>query len=226
VDCGLLQLSQLTQKIMPFKYTSTNKVFTRLLAITWPIFIGCAFAETDRDWESTFTGTETFWGAETNNIKVALLIDPLVSSNNVPIHCTPVIKSSRNQTNYLWLYFPPLASCYQMTLQDRKGNLVAKTTKGKSLGKPIAEPLMVKIGGLNVQAGYKLRLLAKNRSEVLSDFSFNLRDYFEVTNSGKYRLSYKMQIVLPQKGKGNLFYTTNFQALTLLPVEADVEIIK
>jgi hypothetical protein len=214
---------------MKFKSTNMNKVLNGLVAITWLVFIGFVFAETDSDWESGFTGTETFWGAETNGIKVALFIEPIVSSNNVPIHCTPVIKSSikgSNNLNTVRVYFPPLESCYQMTLRDEKGSLIPKTAKGKSLGKTITEPLMVKIGGLNMRAGYRMRPLIQNHSEVLSDFSFNLQDYFEVTNSGKYQLTYEMRIILPQSGKENFmaFYTTNLPTTILPSVIVNVEI--
>jgi len=206
-----------------------SKMFEGLIAITLLVSSEQVFAGASSDWENEFNGQETFWGIETNGIKVALVVEPQVSSNNVPIHCTPVIKSSihaTNRLNTINVYFPPLRSCYQMTLKDEKGDMVPKTAKGKSLGKPIAAPLMVKIGGLNLRAGYRMRPLTQNRSEVLSDFSFNLQDYFIVTNSGKYQLIYEMQIVPLQFGKGS--YTNLYSAppptLSLPPVVAGVEI--
>ena len=183
------------------------------------------FAGVDSDWESEFSGPETFWGAETNGVKVALVIKPLASFNNIPIHCTPVIKSSikgSNNLNTVNLYFLPFEHCFQMTLKDENGNLVPKTARGKMLGKPVTEPLRIK-GGLNFQAGYKMRPIIQNHSEVLSDFSFNIQDYFEATNSGKYRLQYEMQVVRPQNRHASNLYTTNLPILYLPAVEAEIE---
>ena len=170
-------------------------------------------------------GTNLIWGNETNGIRLALLINPEFGSNNVPIRCTPIIKSNQNHTNHLWIWFPPIKNSWQMTLTDEKGNAVPKTAKGNLLGKPIKEPLMLK-DGPNFKAGYKMRPLDKDRAEVLSDFSFILQNYFEVTNSGKYHLSYRMRIILPQSIKGDfmMLHTTNLPLTTLPPVKAEVEI--
>ena len=222
------KLKQINPQIMKLKLISVARMVCGSIAILLLFFVNRVSADVDLGWETNFTGPETFWGAETNGIKVAMLVDPLVSSNNVPILCTPVIKSvikgSNIRTN---VYFLPPESGYQMTLKDDKGNLVSKTAKGKSLGQPITQPLMVKIGGLNMRAGFKMRPLIQNHSEVLSDFSFNLQDYFVVTNSGKYQLTYEMRVVLPHKVGGTYMelYTTNFTILTLPPVVAAIEIV-
>ena len=206
---------------------SIDKIVCGLFAMALFFSAERVFAGIDSDWESEFTGPETFWGMETNGIKVALVIKPLTSFN-VPIHCTPVIKSSiyaTNRLNSINLYFPPPESCFQMTLKDGSGNIIPKTAKGKLLGKPITEPLMVKFG-MNIQAGYKMRPIKQSHSELLSDFSFVLQDYFEATNSGKYQLTYEMRVILPQKNKdyARTIYTRDFPVLTLPPVIAQIEI--
>lgn len=212
---------------MKFIFISIDKMMFGLFAIALLFSAERVFAGIDSDWESEFTGPETFWGMETNGIKVALVIKPLASFN-VPIHCTPVIRSSihaTNRLNTINIYFLPFESCYQMTLKDGKGNIVPMTAKGKILGKPVTEPLMIK-GGLNLQAGYRMRPIKQDHSEVLSDFSFVLRDYFEATNSGKYQLTYEMRVILPQKNKeyARIIYTKDFPVLTLPPVVAEIEI--
>ena len=204
---------------------SKDKIICGFFVIVLVFSAKLVFAGIDSNWESQFAEADTFWGMETNGVKVGLLINPLSCSTNVSIHCTPVIKSTRNQTNHLWIYFPPLESCFQMTLKDGSGKITPKTAKGKALGKPNTEPLMVKFG-MNIQAGYKMRPIKQNYSEVLSDFSFVLQDYFEATNSGKYKLTYEMQVILPQRtnGKHTTLHTTNLLTLTLPPVVADVKI--
>ncbi len=197
----------------------------RLAIAIWIFVVGIIRAEPPAGEGTDFSGSNVFWGNETNGVSMALLIAPLSSSNHIPIHCTPIVKNSRSQTNHLWVWFPPIESCCQMSLMDEKGNSVPKTAKGKSLGKPITEPMMLK-DGPNIKAGYKMRPLAQNKAEMLSDFSFDLQNYFEVTNSGKYRLTYEMRVVLPQSTKGNYMtlHTTNLPTTALPSVIADVEV--
>ena len=207
----------------------SGKHYCKLVVAIWIFAVGTIYAEPPAGEGTDFSGSNVFWGDETNGVRIALVIAPLSSSNNVPIHCIPVIKSSITRTNRLHtmnLYFPPPESCYQMTLRDESGNLVAKTAKGKSLGKPITEPLMVKIGGLNSQAGFSMRPIIPNQSEMLTGFSFHVQDYFETTNAGKYRLTYEMRVILPQNAKGNYMtlHTTNLPTTILPAVVADVEI--
>lgn len=112
-----------------------------------------------------------------------------------------------------------------MNLKDAKGNMVSKTDKGKSLWKPITEPLMLK-HGMNMQAGYGMRPMQQNRSELFCGLSFNLQDYFVITNAGKYQLTYQMRVILPQTNKeyASAIYTKNFPVLTLPSVVAEIEI--
>ena len=56
--------------------------------------------------------------------------------------------------------------------------------------------------------------------------AFNLGDYFALTNTGKYNLSFKMNVIwFPPKWKGNP-KTTNVPIVTLPPVSAPIEIKK
>ena len=196
-----------------------------LFAILLLIVAEPVFAESGSGLDSEFNGPDTFWGGETNGIKVALLIQPFVSSNNLPIHCSPVIKSSikgSNNLNEVWVYFPPLEYCCQLSLRDGNGNAVAKTSIGKTLGQAITKPLFLK-GGRNVEAGYRMRPLMQNHSEVLSDYSFNLRDYFAMTNAGKYQLTFEMKII-PTPLKRQKLFSDPPPTITLPPVIAEVEI--
>ena len=213
---------------MKSKTPGFTKAFATLTTVSFLVTVGRVLAAPDADWESEFPTSNTFWGAETNGIKAALLIEPIISSNNIPICCTPILKFSIQSSNSLHtvnVYFPPFESCFGVTLRDDNGNDIPKTDKGKSLGKAISGPLMVKIGGLNSHAGFRMVPIIQNHSEVLSEFAFNLQDYFFVTNSGKYHLIYEMHVVLPQFDKGSRawLYTEPPQTIVLPPVAADIE---
>jgi hypothetical protein len=198
----------------------------RLIALTWFVFACNSFGGNSKDGDGGFAGPETFFGADTNGAAIALYINQIISTNNAPIRCTPILKSGLMQTNGFWLWFPPLESCYQLTLLDEHGNSVLKTPKGKLLGKPITEPLMVKVGGVNIKGGYKGRKITASQTETLSDFAFVLQDYFILTNSGKYHLIFSMRAVRPKGGSGHdlSLYTTNLPIFNFPPVESEITI--
>ena len=168
-----------------------------------------------------------FYGTETNGIKLGLW----VSSNNI---CTPIIRNSiRRGDSFgtILVWFPPDESCYQMTLKDEKGNEVEKTDKGKKLGKPLTAPLHGRTGP-NFRAGYKAGGIFLDSLNLINWFPFNPQDYFKITNSGKYTLTYEMKIVWSSENKEAPYHIPVSKAsktkppptLTLPPVVTEVEI--
>gem|GEM_PF-1326904 len=183
------------------------------------------FAKIDSEsseWENYFTGPNTFWGAETNGLIVGLYVEPLVSSNNMSISCTPLFKS--NVTNTPWIYIAPIESRFQMFLFNDKGNPVAKTTKGIKLGSPLTKPVKLK-NGINFKAGFVgIPPIRKDHTEKLDFAQFQLQDFFIITNSGKYRLEFQMKaICFPSGWRGN-HISTNVPILNFPSIEAQIEI--
>jgi hypothetical protein len=61
-----------------------------------------------------------------------------------------------------------------------------------------------------------------NHSELLGGYEFNLQDYFQITNSGKYNLTFQMRVIyFPPDWKGSIKpKSTNVPIVSLSPVEA------
>ena len=173
------------------------------------------------EWESGLQGPETFWGGETNGVKSALHIETLPSTNTL-IKCTPILKNSR--TNSLLLYFPPLKNRYIMELKDSNGRPVEKTGMGKALNEALTEPFGLTTG-INQSAGYRrLPPMDPNYSSRLDGYEFNLQDYFVITNSGKYSLTFQMRVIwFPPNWKGSR-KSINVPIVNLPPVNTQIEI--
>ena len=81
------------------------------------------------------------WGSETNWLKSGLGIKYMGDTNHTVVQCTPLMQYTRPDdsfTNMIRMDFLPPPWRYQMTLLDEKGNMVEKTTAGKSMGRPLA----------------------------------------------------------------------------------------
>jgi hypothetical protein len=171
------------------------------------------------------------WGKETNGVKVGLYVQYPPTNQSIPtsIICCPYLSNSKTNngnwgSNRLLLWLPRLENSYQMSLFDEKGESVAKTVRGQELGKPIDQPLMVRVGGINFEAGYQAVYLDPN--EVSPVRQFTLQDYFDIKKPGKYRLEFKMRVIWLQPGRGHdlSLYTTNIATMTLPSVESQIEI--
>jgi hypothetical protein len=171
-----------------------------------------------------------FWGAETNGVKTGLQIQyGLNPSNLTAITCYPYLKNSKtNNANWnsihLRLWLPPSEDSYQMSLLDEKEKTVVKTTKGQELGKPIDQPLMVRVGGINFRAGYQA--LYPDLNDGAHARPFILQDYFKIKEAGKYHLKFEIRVIWLQPGRGHdpNLYTTNLPVVNLPPVEAEFQI--
>jgi len=136
--------------------------------------------------------------------------------------CIPILKSSR--TNHLWLYLPPMKSRFQLTLLDENKNTVTKTEKAEQSGAPLTQPFRLTTD-INIRAGYSgLPPLYSNEPESLDLYRVNLRDYFVLTNTGKYNLKFIMTVIwFPPKWKGD-YKSPNVPMVALPPVKAQIEI--
>jgi len=180
-----------------------------------------AIGDSDSEWESSLLGPDTFWGAATNGVKPALHIESLPGTNML-VRCTPILKSSN--TNIVLLYFPPLKNRFNMELRDSNGRLIEKTQKGKALNEALTEPFGLTTG-INRLAGYGgIPPLDPNHSEMLGGSDFILQDYFVITISGKYNLTFQMRVIrFPPNWKGSR-KSTNVPAINLPAVNAQIQI--
>lgn len=200
-----------------------NNIKLFLLAMVITMFTHQAIGDSNSEWESSLHGTDTFWGAATNGVRSALHIEPL-SGTNALIRCTPILKSSH--TNILLMYFPPLNNRFIMELQDSNGRVIAKSPKGKALNETLTEPFGLTTG-INRLAGYGgIPPLYPNHSEMLGGAEFVLQDYFQITNSGKYNLTFQMRVIcFPPDWKGSIKpKSTNVPVINIPAVNAQIEI--
>lgn len=192
-----------------------------LIAMVTTTLSSHAIGESNSEWEASLLGPDTFWGEATNGVKSALHVEQL-SGTNMLIRCTPILKNTN--TNILSLNLPPLKSRFIMEFRDNNGKAVTKTQKGKDFKKALTDPLYLTTG-INTPAGYgRLPPLHPNYSEMLDGYDFVLQDYFLITNSGKYNLTFQMKVVwFPSDWKGSL-KTTNVPVINLPAVNAQIEI--
>lgn len=91
---------------------------------------------------------------------------------------------------------PPLESRCQLRLTDEKGNLVGKTKEGEALGRTdphVYKPSPNPVTGVTIDTGWRpMRyMLFSNQSRDLAP-PLVLRDYFKITNSGKFFLHFEL----------------------------------
>jgi hypothetical protein len=171
----------------------------------------------------------THWGLETNHVKVGLLIqNSSAASNHTLVGFYPVLNNNsatngNARPDVLQLWLPPFDSRYRMELTDTNGNAVPKTAKGKALGKPIDQPFERRGTGIrvNFEAGYLGRTLLPNVPEPTDPFV--LKDYFNITNAGKYHLKFEMRVIWITEGREHST-KSNPPAMWLPPVNAEIEI--
>jgi hypothetical protein len=128
------------------------------------------------------------WGSETNHLKAGLGIKYIPVSGRVLVQCTPLMQytgSDSGFTNTTHMVFLPTPWRYQMTLSDEKGNLVEKTSLGKSLGRPLATRPRISARNQYMPLGPS-RHKHEGNTQVLEPFF--LDDYFKIAQPGKYHL--------------------------------------
>ena len=202
--------------------------FLRFLSLTMAIVLYalCVAAEdANNKLESSLLEPNTFWGAETNGFKAGLNVE-VSSGTNALMMCTPILNSSH--TNTVRLYFPPLKNRYIMELTDSSGRSVKKTKAGEALCDGLTEPFGA-IVGINRSAGYRaLPPLDPNDAARLDGYKFSLKDFFNITNVGKYTLTLQMKVIyFPADWKGPIRpKSTNVPVLKLPPISAQIELGK
>lgn len=192
-----------------------------------------------------------YWGDETNHIKAGLLLKySLNTTNQTLVQITPLIfnGSISNMTpvcfgDKMFLWLPPLASRYQLTLLDGNGMPVTKSSKGRSLGEPLdvnpkpprpANPFGPIMGSLQNpfrDPGYRVCYVKLNATNQITYYdrptaeefpeTFVLQDLFKITAAGKYRLKFELRALKPKFG----MTTVNLQPY-YLPVNVEIEILK
>jgi hypothetical protein len=162
---------------------------------------------------------DTIWGKETNGVKAGLMFQYTPDTNHSLVGFIPALNNGcTTNVDFLCLFLPPFDSRYQMALRDANGMAVPKTAKGKALGSPITKPLRGRIG-INLKAGFIPRYLVLNNPNVQVSDTFVLKDYFVITNAGKYHFQFDMMVIRPSKEN-----PTN--VVHLPPVNAEIEINK
>ena len=170
---------------------------------------------------------DVHWGEETNWVKAGLLLQ--YSSNTNQTNVAFYFLLNNGYTNnppdethgfyphgpggvevILWL--PPLEQRYQVSLRDDKGNPVPKTKWGERFGKPVASKF-----NRFKEGGYQRCSLDTNPSITVIPSPLLLRDCFQITAAGKYRLEFEMR-VLKETGTNPPYEVYN------LPVNVEVEI--
>lgn len=203
--------------------TKNRSVVVGLLAGTGMV-LACAADGTKSPWE--WDGE--YWGAETNGVKAGLYIQHLSGTTNIAVvRCTPVLLNTRtnngnSRPDRLKLWTPPTESCYQLTLLDSNQQPVAKTARGKALGKPLSQPLALTTG-FNSRAGYSGAILIPDWPQPLYP-SILLQDYFVIPKPGKYGLRFEMRVIWIQRGVHVTVGTTNLPLVQLPTVEAQLEL--
>lgn len=204
------QIMQLESKLHRFKYV----VF---LLLVWLETSVPRVAHGSEEWWEL---EPIVWGLETNGLSAGLLI----YTNQTTSRFIPVLRRQVVATNWLYLSLPPKENLLQMDLWDAGNRAVAKTDRGRALGRPLREPLRV-VSGINYHAGYsKCAMPPPEFAQLLTNLAFTLDDYFNITNAGNYHLKFLMRVVwFPPGWKGD---TTKGPPPTILlpPVEAVIKI--
>jgi len=158
------------------------------------------------------------WGAATNGVRAGLWYRTV--TNGASIGIIPELKygdTTNKPSKSVVLFLPPERSRYKMTLFDEHGMPVLKTKAGKALGVPIE----AKLHTINWEHGYVDFDLKRGYAEPTGDGPLLLSNYFQITNSGRYRLELQIGIVwyvpLMQRDAVPQF-------LFLPPVDAEINI--
>ena len=177
-----------------------------------------------------------FWGAETNHLKAGLAIAyyskstfPYFSDREdvIPIKCFPLLSfagmGSDNVASNLLTVDLPMEPCYQLALTDEQGNHVQSTSKTRAMGKSVPYHNQLAknpITGSIIDTGHR-----RNRDVLLKGFESKqilplvLQDYFIITNSGTFNLSFKICVFIPDSE-----YTETEHLVWLPPVNCQIEI--
>jgi hypothetical protein len=178
---------------------------------------------------SRFLLPQESWGLETNGVSLGISV--LRNYGEIPramTICTPLLKNSRtNNANrgngLLQLFVPPPRSCYRLELLQADGSPLPKTAMGKSMWKPVTDPLMDRMG-VNTAAGYSSASLMGDFPDQ-PHFRFNPLDYFQVKKPGVYRLRLEMRVIWITNGwSGDLRSTKNLPIVNIPPVEIQIEL--
>ena len=116
------------------------------------------------------------------------------------------------------LYLPAIESRYRLELTDEKGNAVKKTTKGKSLGKPVPQSSSP-AAGVRINTGWHAGTYILVAKEVRGLPEFVLQDYFRINDSGKYRLHFEMSAFKPSSNDAEKLEFVHFP-----PVDVEIQI--
>ena len=135
------------------------------------------------------------WGNETNNIRAGLISEGGDYTHR-RAECEIWLESSTNAT--LPFVIPDVPYQYELALFDAKGNAVAKTNVGESIGRAL--PDLEKRNG-TIDGFPRVRRIYLKPSEPelllttnLNGKSFNLFDYFQITTPGEYKLQFQQRL--------------------------------
>jgi len=132
------------------------------------------------------------WGTETNGVRAGCWFPTGTNASSIGI--IPELEygiTTNGPADKILVFLPPESSRYKMALFDEHGKPVSKTKVGESIGKTIqAQPHTI-----NWQHGYVSFGLTRGHLEPTGDGPLLLSNYFQITNSGRYRLELQIGIV-------------------------------
>jgi len=182
------------------------------------------------------TATTTFLGADTNGLKAGLGVAYYSKSlfayfsdreDVIPIRCFPLLSfagmGSDNVHSNLLTVDLPMKPCYQLTLTDEQGNNVQTTSKARAMRETVPRHNQLSknpITGSIIDTGHR-----RNRDVLCQGLPCKLilplvlQDYFIITNSGTFNLSFRMCVFIPDSN-----FTETEHLIWLPPVNCKIEI--
>ncbi|SRR5579885_293522 len=145
--------------------------------------------------QSCIVQNDIRWGKETNHMAAGLILQYSPDTNRPDVALFAVLRSSFTNnsgdgySSSLWLL--PVEHRYQMTLRDREGHLIPRTEWGVKC----METFMINMNEIDMYHGYQRCFLKSNHLLIVIPSPLLLRDYFQITNAGKYHLEFEIRAV-------------------------------
>lgn len=115
------------------------------------------------------------------------------------------------------VFLPPVIGRYRFALFDERGELVPRTKARKA----IPQLIVPERHGIDEQHGYVLTVVPRGYTEPIENAPLLLRDYFEITNSGKYVLRLQIGAVWSTPG---MKISDTPKLIFLPPVDAEFNV--
>lgn len=144
---------------------------------------------------------EIIWGITSNQCRVGIRIQPVLSKGEEVPKQTVLYFGTTNRTGEIEVFSPTVQQVFLATLKDSDSKFVPKTAYGRKYGQPAPESAMFQDkprGGPN-----RWQPLIASASKDGYIGHFNILDHFDLTKPGNYELSVEVRLY-QRVGNGHL----------------------